>query len=846
MKSKPIAKKELEDLVNEVDYNYLLTDYEPSQFALEFITFIKLVNGSGGEENKSPIIHMDMLDNVLEHDEDLFVSFRGSAKTTALHEYMFLYLAVYGKIPNFGTVDVAMYISDTIDNGVKSMRQNLEFRWNKSEFLQKYIPYTRFTDVRWEFKNLEGKSLCVRGFGASTGVRGFKEYGKRPTWCGFDDLMSDKNAESATIVRDIKNIIYKAARQAMHPSKRKIVWTGTPFNKKDPLYEAAGSKSWDVKIYPICEKFPCKKEEFRGAWEDRFNYDFVKNEYKKLLGNGEIAAFNQELMLRIASEEDRLVSENDIVWYESSIVQQNKSNYNFYITTDFATSEKNSADYSVISVWAYNNNGDWLWVDGTIKRQLMDQNIDDVFRFVSMYKPQSVGVEVTGQQGGFIQWIKDQMLVRNIFFNLASEGNSGKEGIRPNTNKMVRFNTIVPMFKQKKVWFPKDKKNTSEMIEIMEEIRNATISGFKSKHDDFCFTGDTKITMADGSIKFISMIDKGDLVMTSGVDTLTMLADSVIMTGYKEVQSYLLSNGNVLSCTDNHPILTTRGYVPAIELLYTDIVIGLKKCKLQHTESNGQDRKVGTINLQQTSKVNEGGYTNGLGNLLMDHNLKDLMYITGTTIKMTILLGILSLFPEVSIRNTMGFRETSANRKSTYQKSDLSLKNGINLKKVGNGIKKMLEIIPTDLEKIKNVCVDTAELQLCHISNQEEFSVLISANRSLYERMLKAIRRISVKSVQKTLSGIEENHTAHLTVQRLQEIVPENRRKEMVYNFEVHDTHNYVANGTIVHNCDTVSMLSVMNPWKPSEQSADIKQKDDGVWVTDYEDDDYNDSYEVF
>jgi len=481
-------KTELEDLVNQVDYDYLLTDYVPSQFALEFITFIKLVNGSAGEENKSPVIHLDMLDQVTTHDENLFVSFRGSAKTTALHEYMFLYIATYGKVAGFGNVDVAMYISDTIDNGVKSMRQNLEFRWNKSEFLQKYVPYTRFTDVRWEFQNKDGKFLCVRGFGASTGVRGFKEYGKRPTWCGLDDLMSDKNAESNTITRDIRNIIYKAARQAMHPSKRKILWTGTPFNKKDPLYEAAGSASWNVKVYPICEKFPCEREEFKGAWEDRFNYDFVKNEYNKLLGNGEIAAFNQELMLRIASEEDRLVQENDLVWYESNIVQQNKNNYNFYITTDFATSEKNSADYSVISVWAYNNNGDWLWVDGVIKRQLMDQNIDDVFRLVTMYKPQSVGVEVTGQQGGFIQWIKDQMLVRNIFFNLASEGNSGKEGIRPNTNKMVRFNTVVPLFKQKKIWLPKDKKETPEMIEITEELRNATISGFKSKHDDFIDT----------------------------------------------------------------------------------------------------------------------------------------------------------------------------------------------------------------------------------------------------------------------------------------------------------------------------------------------------------------------
>ena len=310
------SKMELEDRLALVDYEALNTTYKPSNFALEFMIFIKLVNGGEGEENKSPNIHMDMIDRVLQHDEDLFVSFRGSAKTTALHEYMFLYLALYGGIPGFGTVNVAMYVSDTVDNGVKSMRQNLEFRWQKSDFLQKYVPYARFTDVRWEFGNKDGKKLCVRGFGASTGVRGFKEYGQRPTWAGFDDLMSDKNAESATITRDIRNIIYKAARQALHPDKRKIIWTGTPFNKKDPLYDAAGNKGWNVRVYPICERFPCTREEFRGGWEDRFGYDFVRNEYEKLLANGEIASFNQELMLRIISDEDRLVRDDDIVWYE--------------------------------------------------------------------------------------------------------------------------------------------------------------------------------------------------------------------------------------------------------------------------------------------------------------------------------------------------------------------------------------------------------------------------------------------------------------------------------------------------------------------------------------------------
>ena len=481
--------KTLESLINEVNYTYLNNTYVPSVEAIIFLNFIKMVNGSQGEEHKSPVIHLDMIDSVVGHDENLFVSFRGSAKTTALHEYMYLYLGCYGEFFDFGQVDVAMYISDTIDNGVKSMRKNLEFRWNNSEFLQEMIPKTNFTDVRWEFINKDGKHFCVRGFGASTGVRGFKEYGQRPTWCGYDDLMSDKNSESPTITRDIKNIIYKAARQAMHPSKRKIVWTGTPFNKRDPLYSAAGSYGWNTRVYPICEKFPCTEEEYVGAWEDRFPYSFVKKEYETLLKNGEISAFNQELMLRITSDEDRLVLDADINWYSRSALLANKHQYNFYITTDFATSAKQSADYSVISVWAYNNKGFWFLVDGICKRQSMDKNINDLFRLAQEYSPQSVGIEVSGQQGGFVSWIQSEMLTRNQWFSLASDNNSSLAGIRPAGDKLVRFNTVVPWFKAGRIFLPEEWRGSHELvIELEDELTSVTNEGFKSKHDD---AGDT-------------------------------------------------------------------------------------------------------------------------------------------------------------------------------------------------------------------------------------------------------------------------------------------------------------------------------------------------------------------
>ena len=485
-----MIKRTVEEWVNSVNYSSY-DDYVPSKFALEFVTFIKLVNGSEGEEHKTPVMHMKMLDELHGKKQNICnLCYRGAAKTTVMAEYLFLYLAVYGKLPGFGEVTIAIYVSDSIENGVKNMRKNLEYRWENSEFLRKYIPKTRFTDVRYEFENLEGKKLIVKGYGARTGVRGAKEQGRRVDLAILDDLMSDEDAKSPTVIANIEATVYKAIDYALHPTRSKVVWSGTPFNQNDPLYKAIESGGWYVNVYPVCEEFgpTTTKEEFRGAWEDRHTYEYVKEKYDKAVATGQIAAFNQELMLRIMSDEDRLVQDDDIVRYDREQVLNNKDRYNFYVTTDFATSEKTSADFSVISVWAYNNNGDWMWVDGVCKRQLMDQNIDDVFRFVTMYKPQSVGVEVTGQQGGFIQWLQDQMITRNIFFNLASEGNNAKPGIRPNTNKMVRFNTVLPLFKTKKIWIPRDMDDNVFIAEMLNELRNASAGGFKSKHDDIIDT----------------------------------------------------------------------------------------------------------------------------------------------------------------------------------------------------------------------------------------------------------------------------------------------------------------------------------------------------------------------
>lgn len=474
----------VEEWLDSVDYS-IDPDYVPSEFALEFVTFIKLVNGAQGESHKTPVLHYKMLDQAAGPTPRVAnMVHRGAAKTTVLGEYLFLYIAVYGELPGFGSVPFAIYVSDSIDNGVKNMRKNLEFRRENSEFLMKYIPEAKFTDIHWEFTNIDGNVFIVKGYGAKTGVRGAKARGKRPVLAVLDDLVSDEDARSPTVIESIEATVYKAVDYALDPSRNKVIWSGTPFNAGDPLYKAVESGAWKVNVYPVCERFPCSREEFRGSWPDRFTYDYVLQKYTQAKKAGKIDTFNQELMLRIMSDDDRLIRDQDIKWYNRAALLRNKGNFNFYITTDFATSEKQSADFSVISVWAYNNAGMWFWVDGICRRQDMGKNIDDLFRLVSQYKPQLVGIEVTGQQGGFIPWIKSEMMNRNIWFTLASDKKTGEEGIRPSVDKLQRFNVVVPWFKQGIMHFPDDCRTHEALVELLLELRQAAVGGFKSKHDD--------------------------------------------------------------------------------------------------------------------------------------------------------------------------------------------------------------------------------------------------------------------------------------------------------------------------------------------------------------------------
>ena len=461
--------------------------YIPSEFALSFVNFIRLVNDGQGEASPTPPFHLKMLDDLVDPNvEAQYIAnlcFRGASKTSLMVEYLALYLGVFGELPNLGSITGMIYVTDSMENGVKSARKNIEFRYHSSEFLKRWITKVTFTDSYIEFTNKSNKKFGMRLYGAETGIRGGKIFGKRPELAILDDLLSDKDARSPTVISSVKDTIYRGVNHALNPHKRKVVMNGTPFNESDPMIEAINSGVWKVNVYPVCEVFPCNREDFKGAWEERFNYDYVNNQYELAMSVNDPPAFYQELMLRITSGNSRLVLDEDIRWYKRDILLKYRDRYNFYFTSDFGVTDATTADDSVILVWAYSSNGDWYLVDGYVDTGTMDKFIKNLFRLAHEYRPIGVGIERAGQQGGFIPWIKETMITKNLWFQISNSHGSTQEGIRSSKGKLTRFSVVAPWFKLGKVHLPKEWEKSTLVSKLLNQIRLVTTKGIKGKDD---------------------------------------------------------------------------------------------------------------------------------------------------------------------------------------------------------------------------------------------------------------------------------------------------------------------------------------------------------------------------
>ena len=270
-----------------------------------------------------------------------------------------------------------------------------------------------------------------------------------------------------------------------------------------------------------------------------------------------------------------------------------------------------------------------------------------------------------------------------------------------------------------------------------------------------CFVGETLITTITGQ-KPIKDIKVGDLVLTrKGYKKVLKKFNN----GYKKtIEQTMQFDTNTLSLvgTNNHKIWTHENWQELSKLKPKDKVCVVKSL----TENNTNSIKTKGISAEEVRE-----YTELSGNTIKEKSLKDIIYTTLTETQATITSKILQSSVKNYTLNTRvkkDLQKIKSGLMTFIVKALKKLKNGINQKRVKNGI--------SNMEK-KHGKIENIEL-------------------------------LNVKNAgQNTKQDTQEYPNTATTIVKLKQTDVKDKGVQKVYDLMIEDCHEYFANGILVHNC---------------------------------------------
>jgi hypothetical protein len=243
-------------------------------------------------------------------------------------------------------------------------------------------------------------------------------------------------------------------------------------------------------------------------------------------------------------------------------------------------------------------------------------------------------------------------------------------------------------------------------------------------------------------------------------NTLTSLTESAIITGQKEVREYTFSDGSKVTMTDNHPILTDKGWVPASELTLDHKVKKLewqKNTKLEQsklTDINGLVTNMGTTGVVKQPWKN-GTYIDTYGVSNTERFQKACTYTTKMKTSTITQLKTCNVSADQSIVNCTDSKETCQNRKNTLTRLESWWTTAsIGVKKVKNFTEKISKRIEKRLIRRMKKSADGAVRRLNVSLKKDQGIAIESANFNGYKPTEK--KSTHVKNAERRLSGIKK------------------------------------------------------------------------------------------
>lgn len=339
-----------------------------------------------------------------------------------------------------------------------------------------------------------------------------------------------------------------------------------------------------------------------------------------------------------------------------------------------------------------------------------------------------------------------------------------------------------------------------------------------------CFVESTLITMADGKRRKISEVKVGDYVLSYDVKVGTFLPKRISNVMTRDANELVRvvtssrkplrtkSNRNKTSgnpadkvlCTPEHPFLVrSRGWVSAKDLQPGDAIVHLSRAEHKRLFNPMLDTE---LRMQVTETLRDG-------------------YATGRIVRPAVTDEFRAqTSARMRINNPMKNPETAAkayasrknNKKSGAEKRFERYCDGLAIEFVGDGKLCVAHKYPDYVVPGQNKLIEVWSADALHAKHRDEKWQQARAQRFAnagYETLFVALPPSGVDKEALRRRVAEFIHNGDI-VDRVEAVLPGSKGWHnvkgtssdtcKVYDLTVEDTHCYVANGKVVHNCDTL------------------------------------------
>lgn len=396
------------------------------------------------EDNTTPKFHYHMVDHLYSESKTKAVqAFRGSAKTTNCC-YMALHRVESG-------YNYTLIISDTATQA-ESIIADIQSMVEDSS-----LPYRIIRAVIGELElEYNGNRYFIVGKGAGASLRGIKRNRKRPDLILIDDLLNDEIVQNRLRLDRLQRWYFKALLPSLDPNGE-IWFIGTPMTKADIFMK-------------VCEMYPTLKVPLdEEAWEDRFTPEWIESKKSEYQQMGMLREWKQEFELVLTDSETALFNTSKI-----QFIDYIPSDVKWYMTCDLAFSDKDTADYSAMTVIGIDSNNQ-IYCCPYQLRAKPSEVANEIYRLVAKYNILDVGIE---QGASFIaveEYLSRMMTDYNNYFNIIELKHGGR-------SKHSRIASLEPLVESRRLTVVDMVGMASE--ELIEQFELTDRESCMAEHDD--------------------------------------------------------------------------------------------------------------------------------------------------------------------------------------------------------------------------------------------------------------------------------------------------------------------------------------------------------------------------